>query len=400
MNSRPDRNVRPTFFNDPEASSGADISACAFFNRLLRRHRHPEKESPRGFTLIELLVVIAIIAVLIALLLPAVQQAREAARRSQCKNNLKQLGLALHNYHDTVGMFPWARGGTGNDVGGFCRNRNTINGFVFLLPYLDQAPLYNQLSVQTTNAQSPSLGTSCADGVEAFGTGRDLRYFAWGVKLPTFLCPSSPTGLFYSGNGFYKGQRDYGMCVGDTMNDMQNSTNVRGMFGYISSTRMRDIVDGTSNTVMLGEKCKGQSNTSIKGFGVQNISGLDSNPSACLATASGGKIVSPNTLQTDRGLGSLWHNGQVPHVAFNTVLPPNSPSCMRDPYGDSWGVISAQSYHTGGVHVVMADGAVRFISDNINTGNLGAAQVSGGASPYGVWGALGTKNGGEVVGEY
>ncbi len=349
-----------------------------------------------AFTLIELLVVIAIIAVLIALLLPAVQQAREAARRTQCKNALKQLGLAVHNYHDTLNVFVWREGGTAGSRSdaAACHNEDTINGFVFLLPYLDQAPLYNLIA-------SPSGQVAgCSSSVTApFGPPRDFAYFAWGQRLPVFLCPSSPQGTYYNGNSFFAGQRDYAMSMGDTIATNQGGP-VRGIFGYRSSTRIGDVVDGTSNTIMLAEKCKGNNPNSIYGFGAQSVSGLGTNPSICLAGNANGQWASGYTPQTSRPLGSLWHSGLVAHAGVNTVLPPNSPSCLSEAYGDGYALASAASFHTGGVHVVMADGAVRFISNNIDCGNKSAPEVTSGPSPYGVWGALGTKSSGEVTGEF
>jgi prepilin-type N-terminal cleavage/methylation domain-containing protein len=349
-----------------------------------------------AFTLIELLVVIAIIAVLIALLLPAVQQAREAARRTQCKNALKQIGLAMHNYHDSLNVFPWREGGTAGSRSDAtaCHNEDTINGLVFLLPYMDQAPLYNQIA-----AQSGAVPGCTASVTEAFGAPRDFHYFAWGVRLPIFLCPSSPDGTLYGGDSFFRGQRDYAMCMGDTIATNQSGP-VRGMFGYRSTTRIRDVIDGTSNTIMLGEKCKGNNPASIVGFGAQSISGLGTNPSVCLAGNSNGTWAAGYTPQTSRPLGSLWHSGLVSHAGFNTVLPPNSPTCLSEAYGDNYSLVSAISYHVGGVHVVMADGAVRFVSNNIDSGNKSAAEVASGASPYGVWGALGTKSSGEVTGDF
>lgn len=154
-----------------------------------------------GFTLIELLVVIAIIAILIALLLPAVQQAREAARRTQCKNNMKQLGLALHNYHDVHNCLVWMKGGTAaNRSHSPQGNEETISGFIFLLPFLDQAPLYKQIAAG-----------DLANNMDRFGPPRDFLFGPWGERLDVFLCPSSPDGPSYQGNDFFRGQRDYGM---------------------------------------------------------------------------------------------------------------------------------------------------------------------------------------------
>ena len=276
-----------------------------------------------------------------------------------------------------------------------CRNEDTINGFVFILPYIDQAPLYNQLS-QRTGAVSGCTATT----TEAFGAPRDFSYFAWGVRLPALLCPSSPDGLLYGGSSFFQGQRDYGMCMADTIANNQSIRNGRGIFGYQSSNGMKNITDGTSTTILLGEKCKGNSANSIFGIGAQSVSGLNTSPAGCLAANNKGTFATGYTGQSSRPLGALWASGLSSHAGFNTVLPPNSPTCLADAYGDSWALVSAQSYHTGGVHVLMADGAVRFVSENIDTGNVWAPEVTTGASPYGVWGALGTMGAGETVGEF
>jgi prepilin-type N-terminal cleavage/methylation domain-containing protein len=351
----------------------------------------------RGFTLIELLVVIAIIAVLIALLLPAVQQAREAARRSQCKNQLKQLGLALHNYHDTFTTFVHMCGGTSggrglgpddNPVGvapGFGQgNENRVSGFVGLLPALDQAPLYNQIS--------STLGT-----YPPWGSSRDDEYYTpWRAKLPVLICPSNPTGA--PGVYAWASPRSYAFCMGDTVNN-SFTYNGRGMFGYRSSTRMRDLTDGASNTIMVGERAIYSGGNDVQGLSATGVSAALTNPSVCFTQASGGKYTTTN-LAKDRHQGGMWHHGQPHFGGFNTVLPPNSPSCMDNQYGDSWALVSASSYHVGGTHILMADGSARFVSENINTGAISSAPPTSGISPYGVWGALGTKSGSEVVGEF
>jgi prepilin-type N-terminal cleavage/methylation domain-containing protein/prepilin-type processing-associated H-X9-DG protein len=356
----------------------------------------------RGFTLIELLVVIAIIAVLIALLLPAVQQAREAARRSTCKNNLKQFGIALHNYHDTYGVFPHRQGGTeGSNTDS---NRGEAGGLIFLLPYIDQAPLYNQIS--TAGTFNTSLDP--AEPYPAFGpsptccSGRDGRYPPWRAQIPVMQCPSSQARR---GNVF--GYTNYGFSMGDSSFDTRGNS-MRGMFGWKSSVRISDVQDGTSNTVMMGEFATGTDAREVRGLGVaasQPTSILDS-PITCLATANQQEPGRYNSGITTGGWrGERWCSGYPAHTAFNTILPPNSPACVTDTsfwQNQARGLYPATSRHPGGAHVVMADGAVRFISENINTGNLALpdARTLGGRSPYGVWGALGSIAGGESVGDF
>ncbi|WLD12568.1 DUF1559 domain-containing protein [Planctellipticum variicoloris] len=344
----------------------------------MRKHR-------LGFTLIELLVVIAIIAILIALLLPAVQQAREAARRTQCRNNLKQLGLALHNYHDTHGVLPFMRWTVGNVY-----YNNHAN--LALLPFLDQSPLFAQVSSPLTVGATTFLPM----GFTAAPYSWDVVYPPWKQQVPGYLCPSDANSLQkYSSIG----TQCYRLCLGDSVNGVYAATSTRGIFGSNSRTQMRDITDGTSNTIAMAERAN-------KNFGdplrvLWGVAGpVDvSTPAACLALSTGQYY--PTGTSTVRGadVPSMWSDGS-PHCAgFTTVLPPNSASCTNSTNYVADSIISASSHHTGGAHCLMADGAVRFVSNNINSGNLAVAPTTA-QSPYGVWGALGTKAGNETVSEF
>ena len=186
------------------------------------------KNRRSGFTLIELLVVIAIIAVLVALLLPAVQQAREAARRTSCRNHLKQMGLALHNYHDVFRSFP---------SGVIAANGNLQDGlhsgFTLMLPQLDQAPVY----------AAYDFDVSWKDPVNREATS---------TPLSVFLCPSSPGGLPQNG-GFDLPVSDYAFCKGSRAWLCLEAKTVRGMFDINSDTKTRDVTDGLSNTIAMGE---------------------------------------------------------------------------------------------------------------------------------------------------
>ncbi|QDU35838.1 Type II secretion system protein G precursor [Maioricimonas rarisocia] len=332
----------------------------------------------RGFTLIELLVVIAIIAILIALLLPAVQQAREAARRSQCKNNLKQLGLALHNYHDTYGVFPYRQGGTNQST----HNWGRLSGFVGLLPYVDQGPLFNQISSELVDGGTtyPPMGPNPWNG----------NYPPWQQTIPVLLCPSETS---HSASDSI-GDTTYGFVAGDTHNT--NSSNPRGMFGLRSSTRFSDILDGSSNTIAMAEmKFPVQSGD----IGHTAVGSNFTVPTDCLATYN--PTTRQYTVTAHAWKGRRWSDGGAGSTAVTTTMPPNSPSCSHNNHDAQNGFYSAGSAHVGGCHTLMGDGSVQFISENIDTGNLSVdAATVGGVSPYGVWGALGTKAGGEVVGEF
>lgn len=296
------------------------------------------KKSNRGFTLIELLVVIAIIAILIALLLPAVQQAREAARRSTCKNNLKQVAIALHNYHDTHSTFP-----IGAAINGGCTGYSGSHMFswgVYILPFIDQANVYNNLNFSGSTVFVPHNFSSdtCLTAVQAY------------------LCPSNPApsaivnraGAFAGALPDGMGRTDLG-GVADSINWKCSTAGVRpttrgnGVLFGISSIKFRDIVDGTSNTLLAGEIT-----------GSLSASGLNGN-----------SYTGYDVFDTSNGINSI-----------DTV--PGGGSFAFRPQGFS-------SYHVGGCHFVLCDGAVRFISENIDQGTLAA---------------ISTRAGGEVVGEF
>ncbi len=354
----------------------------------------------RGFTLIELLVVIAIIAILIALLLPAVQQAREAARRTQCKNNMKQLGLALHNYHDVFSKFPYRMGGTSGCGTSMTEgNCDRLSGIVGLLPYIDQANLYNAISAGNASATPNPIAPG--------GPAPNIVWAPWSTQVPGFVCPSdshSPSTNI--------GNLSYAFCLGDRMvaNNYDNQE-IRGLFGWQKCMAIRDCTDGTSNTIAMSERRRADFTLGAGGSVAANHgirTGLTMStpflPATCLAVEVNGRYDDPSLV---RGVfGVLWPDGASERCGFHTVLPPNSPSCSEAVTAGgitNSNVLSASSLHAGGVHVLMADGSARFVSDSINTGNLSAAEpltISAGASPYGIWGALGTRIGGEVVGEY
>lgn len=361
-----------------------------------------------GFTLIELLVVIAIIAILIALLLPAVQQAREAARRTQCKNNLKQIGLALHNYHDVFNVFTYRKGGT-IGLGNTARNDgnyNRLSGMVSLLPYLEQAPLWNLwMAGDPTN----TLGWN---PVPVGGAAPWSAWPQWNKgQIPVLRCPTDP-GILTA-----KGTCNYAFSTGDFITNNQNANQVNGLFASNTSGTaakhygIRDCLDGTSNTIAFSERVQanfnagGKPGADIREGALTNVAGITTSPGACLAATapivSGGRYTDATNVKGK--FSSIWMDGQIESVGFQTVLSPNSVSCNVDALtgaDTATALHSASSYHTGGVHALLADGAVRFISNNIDTGNLSVAATLGGKSPYGVWGALGTRAGGETVGEF
>jgi prepilin-type N-terminal cleavage/methylation domain-containing protein/prepilin-type processing-associated H-X9-DG protein len=354
----------------------------------------------RAFTLVELLVVIAIIGVLVALLLPAVQAAREAARRSQCSNNLKQFGIGLHNYHDTYNSFPPRRGGTGNSIAAGTDtvrrsgNYDRKSAFLFLLPFIEQQPMAQQMA-----AGNASIGI-VPEGPAGWYT--NANWPPHRVQLKVIVCPSD--NILGLGTGV--GKNSYAFSLGDTITN-HNGPNVatRGVFGGSNRCKgFNHITDGSSNTIAMSERVyhtqSGFRNANLDD--VRTMTALEptvnTNPGACLAWMTNKRYIP--SAQVKGRFGALWSDGQAERVGFVTVLPPNGPQCVNNNNNNAdsnGGVLSAASYHPGGVMGVFCDGSVRFIGDNINTGNLALAPVPTGPSPYGIWGAMGSTNGGESI---
>jgi len=350
-----------------------------------------------AFTLVELLVVIAIIGVLIALLLPAVQAAREAARRMQCSNHFKQIGIALHNYHDTNQSFPAARTSrvdpaTGNQIGSHWGELQA------LLPFYEYESAYSAIERVRKIMADPWL----TDVVELDG-----------IRIPTLCCPSDPlSNTMYNDTG----TRTFGFsnihcCRGDvvlrqewlanttyTNNDDYRKGVKRGIFGALVWKDFSSVVDGTSNTIAHSEAAISAVNTGfpdprIRG-GVSK-GGLNSaDPSTCLAKRD---TSDPNSLIGSTGGARRRMLYGYYHIdGFVAVLPPNSPSCAANAIdGDGWSIYAANSYHSGGVNVVLVDGSCRFVSETIDAGRSTSPQDLLGESPYGVWGAYGSIAGGE-----
>jgi len=349
-----------------------------------------------GFTLIELLVVISIIAVLIALLLPAVQSAREAARRAQCVNNLKQIGLALHNYHSANNSFPMGASASKNPVnagdssGNACIAWMGWSAHALMLPYLEQSPLYNAANFYFDPIDSASA---------AFNST------VVNTKINSFLCPSdgnagqSFTNSYYASEGTST-RADAGTSTNPCGVSSQSST---GLFYYSVANNISGASDGTSNTVAFSEGLVGNNGVlrqrwvtgvnlgSGSGFYdanqdiVTTMSTLQQCSSAFLtATANAG-------LSSDRG--QTWAWGAESMTMFNTIVPPSSTqytfgqcrfgcNTCGTQSADHSQITNAHSNHSGGANVLLADGSVRFIKGSV------ALQT---------WWALGTKANGEVI---
>ncbi|MDO5582273.1 MAG: DUF1559 domain-containing protein [Planctomycetia bacterium] len=387
----------------------------------------------KAFTLVELLVVIAIIGILIGLLLPAVQAAREAARRMECTNKLKQIALAQHMHHDSYDYLPAAM------------RQPTIQNMIKrayspyqtdwhyaeywvgytswaipTLPFIEKANLYEMAMKDIKDGIDAGTGWY----IYQVGSGRIS-----GQPVSTFCCPSDPRAK--SSLGQYS-PTSYRACRGDMVSGPWQET-PRGAYqlgvaeggeGPLKPVSFSEILDGTSNTVLLGES-KIQKNTDAgvdlagenywkfpaKG-GVSGASspaiGRSTRPEICLAMA----VDADGMLPEFKISNQLW---RLPGVSFvlgaytaciNTILPPNSPFCASSSsFNDASPFATVGSYHSGGANVAMADGSVRFISETIDIGNKtdcnvysetgGLYQKFIGKSLWGVWGAMGSINGGE-----
>ena len=338
-----------------------------------------------GFTLVELLVVIAIIGILIALLLPAVQAAREAARRMQCSNNMKQVGLALHNYHDSSKHVPSTNVWMGNGGSGGC---GWYSAFVPMLPYMEANALYDEIK-----------NIHC-----------DPWYFFQHQTLYTpitFLaCPSDGTSAQVGPNA---PRTNVALSLGDAVLQMAHpnyTDNVknRGLFRPGEWKTFASASDGLSNTIAFGEIIVSDTvgTRNIKGGFYVNYAMNDSytiKPSVCMDNARDATSRQMlNTPVARIGRGNMYSHAAVCYTAFNTALPPNAPSCLPVDTEIVWGFFTAQSNHTGGINAARGDGSVTFVSDTVDCGGL-PEHLQGvtlsGESAFGVWGAMGTPAGGE-----
>jgi prepilin-type N-terminal cleavage/methylation domain-containing protein/prepilin-type processing-associated H-X9-DG protein len=313
----------------------------------------------RGFTLIELLVVISIVALLIALLLPAVQAAREAARRLQCQNNLKQIGLALANYETALQVNPFGVGGTGPF--GYVPRWSPQSQF---LPWLEQVQLFNSLNFT---------------GIPWTGQPQfsPPNVTALSVHIAGFLC-SSDTDQVDDSVGHNNYRASAGTLPYDLRDDSPTKTGQNtGAFWYQSSVRISAIRDGTSMTAMFSERCLGV--PARPDILADYYVTAPSIPACSRATPG----LTPRYDTSGQWSGGRWGDGCMLYTRFHSIFVPNQPSCNFG--SDDWNgqeIVTATSRHPGGVNLMLADGSVRFVADTINLG---------------VWQALGTIAGGEIV---
>jgi len=388
-------------------------------------------------------VVIAIIGILIALLLPAVQAAREAARRMQCANQLRQLSLAVHNHHDSYKYLPSAwrqvficdllRAAKHPDAGepnGPNPNTAQMSFLVALLPYMEKMPLAEGIHTQIHKCINENNGdniwgttSSIYGDLSATNTNENTNLFQ--RKTAGFSCPSDQESNVR--DGMFQ-PTSYHCCVGEWSRSYdQLNLRMSGVFtdGWFDVATFASIPDGTSNTILMSEVCISPlgEGKRVKG-GVAANSGNTVRPSLCLDKVMGNGTLREyiyTPLEGDyRGsacLGRLWGASWNLHTMFMTVMRPNAPSCshaggtINADGGIEHGrtpveaIATASSYHTGGVNVSLADASVTFVSDTVHVENYdqhvkkndvkGSKQQE--PAQYGVWGAMGTRSGGESV---
>jgi prepilin-type N-terminal cleavage/methylation domain-containing protein/prepilin-type processing-associated H-X9-DG protein len=354
-----------------------------------------QSKSRQGFTLIELMVVVTVIGVLIALLLPAVQSAREAARRAQCTNNMKQIGLALHAYHQAFDSFPMGASLQAYSPPNIMASWCNWGANALMLGYLDQTPLYNAINFSYSPEPAPQPRNPTYSSVGGF-----INATVYNTKLATFLCPSD-------GNAGQTNINSYHASVGTTTYNIVGSyegvigiiPGSTGVFAMLQCYSIASVRDGTSNTVGYAEALVGDSNTGgpRKGNGTGpsgsslasnqlDISGMYANVVADLEMCN--TAFQTAYLADDRGY--RWGSGMMGYTLFNTVVPPNGGgqyswnSCRVDCCDQAQAAhyLPASSRHPGGVNILKADGSVSFIKNTVDIRT---------------WWALGTRANSEVI---
>jgi len=366
----------------------------------------PHSRPLHGFTLVELLVVIAIIGTLVGLLLPAVQAARESARLMTCANNLKQMGLAMATHHDAKGFLPQIVMVDPKQTPALANRwqyQISWNNFWVMLPFIEQQDLFNKgvaweagVTASTTNLSAESVTNSASWSISTYKCPSDWMS---AVQLPGF------NYVFNIGDRYYSGS-------GSNQMDSADFTRARGPFMSTLKFRYKDIPDGLSQTIAVSETILMSAGPDLTSSGFSKYgsiwpqnnravirTGDSTSPSNCWSSWTGeGFKTGLNYQLMEQGRSSGW-DWRLPvsmdQRYFNTILPPNGPTCTNEYKG---GIFTAKSRHNGGVSCLMLDGAVKFIDDTIDTGSKTSERefVTSGASPYGVWGALGTRASGEA----
>jgi prepilin-type N-terminal cleavage/methylation domain-containing protein len=361
--------------------------------------RNPSSRSVHGLTLVELLAVIAIIGLLVALLMPALQSAREVGRRVACGNKLRQMALAVGNFCNAQSRFPvsaaepvyfthWNVTFSGSGA------LATYGGILSLMPYLEQKAAYDDVISGMTPGTVDPTGRGWIRNVSSSSR----------IILDVLTCPSD--GLPLRSTAWY-GLLNYRMNGGDIWwghldaDPLQRGPFRKGDPGNLGRprfTQLAHVIDGLSNTVMLGEALTGSADARLERGVVAPPPATITMPSTCMGYGTSGQLTNFATNTTNDVAGNAWASDRVGSTVFFTIQPPNSIRCaMGTPDNVTRGKFPVSSLHGGGAFVTMCDGAVRFITDAIDTGTLAQtmATTTTGPSKWGVWGSLGSMAGRE-----
>jgi competence protein ComGC len=401
-----------------------------------------------GFTMIELFGVLILISILVVMLLPAVQSAREMARRTSCANNLMQVTLGMKMYHATFERLPVQLSGTDGSTQPGLDNDRRLSVFVTLLPMVGQPELAESIAKpQPYSSQLAfeeawmgqagvefAMEESQQDPDRRWPRGgpepTETRYRPWRSEVPVYRCPSDP------GIGDPAISRtNYAVCLGDgvvaadsgPMKEFngtfvvdeelfeQTMASMRGATVPRVVTRFSDITDGLANTILLGEIATALGDRDTRTYPVAASGPKELRDQPAWARAQGLidaerprfwlDVASSPTLEATTGArrGYRWADGMPLYTAINTILPPNHEITMAADRQDTWGILPPSSRHQGGVNVACADGAVHFVTDSIDAGDensptvyLGSPNAPGSESPFGLWGAMGTRDQAEL----
>jgi prepilin-type N-terminal cleavage/methylation domain-containing protein len=340
------------------------------------------RRSPSGFTLVELLVVIAIIGILVALLLPAVQQARESARRVHCINNLKQIGLALHNYHDTFQSFPFGKGPSYQGVPVYAR----WSQHALILPFIEQTALYSSIDFNYPPETPGMEGVINFMPASVNSSGKNAAISR--TRIPTYICPSdsAPTPANWPGQNNYTGNQGGWLCDrSDTPggpSDVSPGEVQTGVFYFLSRCKLRDVTDGLGQTVFFSEKRRGSGSPHPKTdmFLIPHQTSLNALFNTC-------NSINPATATPlTSKWGYSWVMGENCCTQHNHVATPNKFTCGGTGFPGTMTnmamQVSPNSNHPGGVQVMMGDASIHFCPDSVDLA---------------VWRAIGTRAGGESV---